>query len=336
MRQEQRIELIKEAGIVGALSEYASTVFDKNDITGSIAKIATNTILAYYLGIPWAIFGAILQYGFDIDVSDIISKLVTVLVDFFKGNGDKPVNPDATAEELADKTIKDAGLSDTQLEQPITDEVLNASGAYSNNNLVKEGGAIGFAASWLGKTQGGFIKKILVTIIKSIILGGGIGIVGAGVASGIRGTQSPTTPATPAGQPVAGQPATGQPAVDQPRTNILNYVGSPSGYGMEPHLNDADKDDVGTNAWYAPNDQGDFARTIWSWLFKIYPNMRQAVAMAIQKNYLRAVAPVMQTIAQFNDDMNANLVRIPNKINNKPMTSKKDVVDAVLGLMIVQ
>ena len=338
MKQEQRIILIKEAGIIGALSSYVGTVFDKNDIVGSIAKIATNTVLAYYLGIPWAIFGAIIQYGFNIDVSDILSKLVSTVVDYFTGHGDKPVDADATADALADKTIQTAGLPSDKLEQPISEEMLSIAG-FNRNSLIKEAGAATFVASWLGKTQGGFIKKVLFTIIKSIIIGGGLGVVGAAVAGGIRGSlpgqpaAQPETPATP--EPASGndQPV---PTTRRQPTSVLHYVGQSSGYGTDQHLNDADKNDTGANAWYATNDQGDFARTIWSWIFKVYPNMRRPVAVAIQQNYLRAVSPVIQTIRQFNDNMNSNLVRMPNKINGKSITSKKDVVDVVLGLMIVQ
>ncbi len=337
--------LVKEAGLISGLAQAFSAVFNPNEPVASIAKILTNFTFGYYLGLPWAIMVAILQYGFGIHIGNVLEKLSSVVGEFFVENKGKKVNADIAADSLANKTISSLNLSEEQLNKPIDPRIIDF--ASKQDKLIKTAVGAGWVAKQIAKSQGGFIVRMLKIIIKALLIGGGIGVAGSALSSGIKGltddvskketiSPEPTKPLSSRKRPDTQMPAARTPR----RQNILNFVGPASGKGTAYHINDANENDEGREAWYVPNTSGDFGRMVWSWIFSVYPNMRSMVAQAIQRNFLRAYAPINTAIVRFNKGQNINIpgipIRIPNRIGNKAIHNIKDLVDIVLSSMIIE
>jgi len=368
MNQQERIKkikalsenplIIKEAGLIGMFSEALSATFDPDDPKGSVAKIATSAALAYYFGLPWAIAGAILQYGFGIHVGTLLDTLSGAFAYVFNKNKDTKVDPDQAANEMADITIKETGIPNQKLNEPIGEAIVNSVALANNkhrNTLIKEAGAATVLAKWVAKSsKGGFIKTVLVKIFKALLAGAGIGVVGAAISRGVglsgrtpslfqsddtKPSQTDSNRLVPTSKLPSSISLPGKISPVQ-RRSILGHTGPASGAGQTHHVNDADQNDQGREAWYMPNTSGDFGRTVWGWIWQIYPSMNRAVAATIYQNYMRAFAPINAEIKRFNIGSNINyagaLVRIPPKIGNKELHSVKDIVDLTLSSMVIR
>jgi len=344
-------DIEKEAGLFTAITSVIgaafSDVFNPEDISGSLMKIATTAVMGYFFGIWWSIATAVLQYGFGIDIKVILTTINSILSKFistvFSSGTQREVDVDRASEELTAEVMDAANVSGPSLDEPIGN-VITADQQYE---LVKQGGIGGLARLFGGSlkgfmqtTSGGFLKKIIGTIIKGLLVGSGIGV---GTAAVMRGTKpgarnlSETLP-VPDILPDFGD---AKETVPTPKRtpqrigkSVKSYVGRPSNEGRTYHVNDADVNGEGTEAWYIPNNTGDFGRTIWGWIFAIYPDAPPAAEQIIYNKFIPVYNSMKSDFLKYNERANLNTagsyVRIPKTIKGKRVHTVKDIVDIIL------
>lgn len=337
-------ELKKEAGMFSAITSIISSVFSDvfniNDISGSLMRIATTAVMGYFFGIWWSIATAILQYGFGIDIEVILNTIVSVLSKFistvFNSNKQDEIDVDKASEQLADEVMKTSNVSGPTLEEPIGNIIT----ANKKESLIKEAG-IGsklFGSSlkaFMTTSSGGFLKKLIGTIIKGLLVGSGIGVGTAAAMRSIKPGQhaSSETIALPE---ISLNRKDRHPKETKKNTSksLRSYMGPPSGEGKSYHLNDADENSEGQEAWFIPNKTSDFGRTIYNWIFAVYPDISNSAETILYDNFMKVYNSIKRDFNRYNKNMelytNGAYVRIPKTINGKRIHTVKDIVDIIL------
>jgi len=338
-------DIKKEAGLFTAITSVIgasfSDVFNPNDISGSLMKIATTAVMGYMFGMWWSIATAVLQYGFGIDIKTILTVINDVLSKFistvFSSGNHKEIDVDRTTENLTTEVMDLSNISGPKLEEPIGNIIT----ANQQNEFIKQAGIGskllgGSLKAFMKTTSGGFLRRLIGTIIKGLLVGSGIGI---GTAAVIRGTK-PGAKSLTETLPVSSilpdfenkEEKSDKRMVSK---SLINYVGRPSNEGRTYHVNDADVEGEGTEAWYIPNNTGDFGKTIWNWIFVVYPNMPPSAEQIIYNNFVQIYSSILSDFLNYNEKEKLNVygsyVRIPKVIKNKSIHTIKDIVDIILN-----
>jgi len=344
-------EIQKEAGLFTAITSVIgasfSDVFNPDDISGSLMKIATTAVMGYFFGIWWSLATAVLQYGFGIDIKVILQTINSVLSSFistvFNSGTQNQVNTDKASEELTDEVMIASNITGPQLEEPIGNMIT----AAQKDMLVKEAGIGGLAKLFGGSlkgfmtvSSGGFIRKVIGTIIKGLLAGAGIGV---GASALMRGV----SPSSNSSSETIGLPEISfnrndsrevgtkkQRDTRKANKTLRHYVGRSSGAGETPHINDANDKDEGSEAWYMPNNSGDFGRTLWNWVFDIYPDMNNSAEDILYGNFVNVYDSIKPDFYKYNDrsvlNTSGSVVRIPKTIKGKRVQTVKNIVDIIL------
>lgn len=337
-------DIEKEAGLFTAITSVIgasfSDVFNPDDISGSLMRIATTAAMGYFFGVWWSIATAVLQYGFGIDIKTILTSINYILSKFistvFSSGKQNEVDVDKATEQLTTKIMEASNISGSKLDEPI-ENIVNADQQYQ---LIKQAGIgswflKGSLKGFMKTTSGGFLRKLIGTIIKGLLVGAGIGV---GTAAVMRGTKpgvknlSETIP-VPFGD--NSEKSVSKSIQKKHRKSIQDYLGAPSNEGRTYHVNDADIEGEGSEAWYIPNNTGDFGETIWNWIFTIYPNASPSAEQIVYNNFLQIYSSIKSDFMKYNERVNltnsGNYVRIPKTIKGKRIHTIKDIVDLILS-----
>jgi len=343
-------EIQKEAGMFTAITSIIGAafgdVYNPEDVSGSLMKIATTAAMGYFFGMWWSIATAVLQYGFGIDIKVILTTITSVLSKFiytvFGSGKQDTVDVDRASEQLTEEVMTESNISGLELDEQIGNIIT----AEHKNMIVKEAGLGGLTRmfggslkSFMTTSSGSFLKKIIGTIIKGLLIGSGIGV---GTAAVIRGTKPGArnlSETLPVPDIFKDKKNVIKSKVKTTPKSIINYVGKPSGAGISYHQNDADKNDEGSEAWYIPNNSGDFGKVVWNWIFTIYPDISKTAEQLLHSNFMQVYNSIKQDFYKYNKNKNLNMagtyVRIPKTIKGKRIHTVKDIVDVVLNSITV-
>jgi hypothetical protein len=339
----------KEAGMFTAITSLISAafsdVFNPNDISGSLMKIVTTATMGYFFGFWWSALTAILQYGFGVDLETILTTINNILSKFistiFNNNQQDKVNVDKASEQLTEEVLKQSNISGPTLEEPVGNFIT----AEQQNFIIKEAAGAGLLSKvfsgglkgFMRSSSGGFIRRIIGTLIKGLLVGAGIGVGTSAVLRGTKPRQYTKEDSDTITQPEKEDVSSER---DNSKKRTLKYYAGPfSGQGKTYHLNNANKDGEGNEAWYIENKTGDFGKTIWNWIFTVYPNMNKKAEAILYDNFMRIYNSLKKEFLQYNNQKSLNAfgeyVRIPKTLQGKRIHTIKDIVDLILESLIL-
>ena len=326
--------LLKQADIAEILSSNFSSIIDKDHPYESILKIISTGVITRTFGLPWGVITAVLGTA-GIDINSVFSKLKEVLSSFFATN---PTitndNVDTHATNLANQVLQHSSISQETLQTELQPAEANELYFLKKYAGPIDSGVFSTLKSVLGLTSktgrfsfGGLLSSILFAVIKSLFIGGGLTLGAEYLASKIRDKGKP-----------AEQTSTQTIQQDQSKpkeTSLLQYIKSithSSGKGEVIHKNDSDVNNKGNYAWYVPSN-GDLSKTLYNWIFEIYPEIPNNMEDVISENYSKVINPLLAIIQKWNSENIKQLqeVRIPNSF-----ITRKQIVDYILSSFILQ
>ena len=329
--------LLKQADVAELLSSNFSSIIDKDHPYESILKIISTGVITRTFGLPWGIITVVLGTA-GIDINSIFSKLKEVLSSFFATN---PTitndNVDSHATNLANQVLQHSSISQETLQtelQPAEASQLDFLKKYAapidSGMFSKLTSVLGLASKTGKFSFGGLLSGILFAVIKALFIGGGLTLAAEYVASKIRDKGKP------AEQSSSSTTQTNTQDQSKPKeTSLLQYIKSithSSGKGEVIHKNDSDINNKGNYAWYVPSN-GDLSKTLYNWIFEIYPEIPNNVEDVISENYSKVINPLLSIIQKWNSENINQLqeVRIPNNF-----ITRKQIVDYILSSFILQ